>query len=341
MRILHLLTAFIVIVLVFNACSSTQPVATKETPVLPHWYLNPPGNSEAYLYGVGEGNDMDEARKKALETMVSQLGVSISSKYESSLKVHKKYTEYFTKETSFELTSEVAKIRISNHEVVESKKLSYKRFIVLVRSNRLQFFQPLQKEVQHKLKIIQTESETIRHSDVLSRYAFYDKSLQGLNGMFSTVLVISAIEDNYDDRAYFDTVDKLKTQYQSLKEKITFSLQCDGNSQAFKEEISVALKNRHYRITAGRSDVGNITIVLHSTTNYVRAHGFDIARTVLAIEVKDNKGKAIGGNRINLIAQATQGKNVALDNTAKKLKKLIQNQGIGKIIGLGVELSPK
>lgn len=337
MKATYFYTALIVFGLIFTACSSTKPpLTTKEVSVLPEWYLNPPANSEQYLYGIGEGNNMDEARKKALETMVSQLGVSIASTYESTLKVHKKYAEYFTKETSFELTSEVAKIHISNHEVLQGERLNYKQFIVLIRSDRPQFSQALQKEVQHQLNTIGMDHEAIKQSNVLSRHAFYDKSLQSLNALFSTVLVLNALEPTYDDQAYFKTVDQLNTQFQALKERMTFSLQGNADSTAFQDEIAVALGSDNKRITKQRHDKDHIRIMVRSHANYAKAHGFDIARTSLVIEVKDNQDKMIVGNRLNLVGHATQGKKVALDNTVKKLKELIHERGIEKVMGLGV-----
>jgi len=336
MKTTYFYTVVIVFGLIFSACGSPQPVVKKEITSLPEWYLNPPANSEQYLYGTGEGNDMDEARKKALETMVSQLGVSIASSYESTLKVHKKYAEYFTKETSFELTSEVAKIHISNHEVVQGERLNYKQFIVLVRSDRSRFSQALKKEVEHQLNTIEMEHEAIEQSSVLSRHAFYGKSLQSLNALFSTVLVLDALAPTYDDQIYFKTVEQLNTQYQALKERMTFSLQGNADSKAFQDEIAVVLGSDNKRITKQRYDKDHIRIMVRSQTNYARAHGFDIARTSLVIEIKDNQDKMIGGNRLNLVGHATQGKAVALDNAAKKLKDLVHEQGLQTVLGIGL-----
>jgi hypothetical protein len=321
---------------VFTACSTTKPVAiVKESKTLPSWYLNPPNNSSEYLYGVGEGSNLKAAKENALESMVSQLGVSISSNYESKINVHKHYNEFFTKETAFEIKSEVAKIRISNYEVMEREQVSYNQIMVLVRSNKAQFTKALVKEVNKNLKSIKTEQGALTSSDPLSRYRFYDKSIKELKDMFSTILVLSTLDITFDNQPYSYAVSTMTSKFQALKENMTFSVICDSDSQGFKKELQVGLMNEDKRIVEkNRNDKDHINIHVHTNTVYANAQGFDIARTVLFVEVKDNNAKVISGNKIDLIGHATQGKKVALNNAVKKLHALIEKEGVLSVLGI-------
>ena len=336
MRKIENLLGLIIIALLASACSNTKPAALLATSkALPGWYLNPPQNSAGYLYGIAEGKNLNEAREKALESMVSQLGLSISSSYRSALNVKQQYREYFTKEVSYILKTEVAKIRISNYEVLQSRRLAYNRFIVLVRSDKKLFSQGLIKELNIRIGKIQADRSIFFTSDVLRRHRFYDQATKQLNEMFSTLLILNTLDSSFNDTLYLETISKINTEFQALKEEMTFSFISDADSEGFKEELQAALtKQEMHVVDQHKENKNHITIVLHCTTDYARSHGFDIARSMLLIEVKDHRSKVIGANRIKLTGQATQGKAVALNNATKKLQKLIQEEELEQLLGI-------
>ena len=323
-------------ILALNGCSKTEPhPITEKSKPLPSWYMIPPAMSDDYLYGAGDGTTLDEARKSALENMIAQLGITIDSSYESTLNVHKDYREYFTKKTSLKIKSEIAKLRISNYETLQSEKRSYNHFIMLVRSDKKQFIQGLVKELDQKIEKTETQRLLLQNSDVISRYRYYQDSSDELNEMFPTLLVLNTLDDSFQDESYLQTISTINAEFQALKEHMTFSLVSDADSTGFMEEIRVALSDRKIRVIEKlRNDNDHIAIALHSVVNYAKSHGFDIARAVLVIEVRDHNGKVVGGNRINLTGHSTQGKAVALESAAKKFRKLIEKDGLASILGV-------
>ena len=267
--------------------------------------------------------------------MISQLGISVSSSYASKMNSHKSYHEYVTKDTSFEVKSEVSKIRISNYEVIQREQYKYNRFMVLVHSNKEQFTQALVKELKAKTQKLETQRRTLTASDPISRYKFYERSQVEIKEMFSSVLILDTLDNSFNDTAYTGVVETINDEFQALKKEMTFSLSYDSASKGFKEEIQIALTNEDKRIVEKqRNNKNHISIVLRTTAEYARSNGFNIARAVLQIDVKDNNNKVIGGNRINLIGHATQGDAIALNNAVKKLHDLIQKDGIDTVLGI-------
>ena len=308
---------------------------TESSKQLPAWYLTPPAMTDEYLFGVGDGNTLEEARKSALENMISQLGITIASSYESTLNVHKGYREYFTKKTSHNIKSEIASLRISNYETLQSEKRAYNNYIMLIRSNKQQFTEGLIKELDQKVDKIEVQRMLLQNSDVLSRYQFYTEASNELNDMFSTLLVLNTLDATFQDDLYMQTISAINTELQALKEQMTFSFVSDTDSTVFQEEISVALTDKKMHIIdEKRVDNDHVVIALHSTVNYALSHGFDIARVALVIEAKDYQGKMIGGNRMNLTGHATQGKAVALENASRKFRDLIKKDGLGLTLGI-------
>jgi len=200
-----------------SGCGKTEPQPMKEEiKTLPSWYLMPPAMTDEYLYGVGNGATPDEARNSALENMIAQLGVSIASSYESSLNLRKGYREYLMHTTSHTIKSEVAKLRISNYETVQSEKRAYNQFLTLIRSDRSQLTQGLIKVLDQKTDKIKTQASVIANSNVISRYRFYRASSNASKEMFSTLLVLNTLDRDFNDKPYLKSISKIDTAYQSL-----------------------------------------------------------------------------------------------------------------------------
>jgi len=77
---------YILTIILFGACASKKPAVEYKPQKLPSWYLQP-YNDTKLLYGTGEGKNQDEAVANALNTLVSKLSISISSKYESQTNI--------------------------------------------------------------------------------------------------------------------------------------------------------------------------------------------------------------------------------------------------------------
>ncbi|MEA3373226.1 MAG: LPP20 family lipoprotein [Campylobacterota bacterium] len=333
---------FAIMLISLSACGGSKPapVVTQKKP-LPEWYLTPPLNSDAYLYGVGDGKNLDEAKKHALESMVAQLGISIASRFESATEVSKGYREYLKKSTTSELKSEIAKIRISNYEVIKSDKRSYNHFIALVRSDKQSFMNGLLKELELTYGKITSQERLMASSDLLSRYRFYADASNRLNETFSTLLILSTVDKTFDDSPYLKQSAKISKAFETLKAQLAFSVEGDSDTRKFAEVISVALTDNKMRVVRpSQSDQNSLAVSLASSIETARSRGFDIARIALVIEVRNHQGKIIGGNKLNLTGQATQGMDVAINNASKKLQKLIEKEGLSNVLGIAIDLKP-
>ena len=78
---------FISIAVVFSGCGSS-PTPKPKPKVIPAWVSAPlPDDNEQYMYGLGVESDRDSAIKAALSDMVSKLGTTIESSYQSNQEV--------------------------------------------------------------------------------------------------------------------------------------------------------------------------------------------------------------------------------------------------------------
>ena len=337
MNSLYIIIASLLMLVMLDGCGGKKaepPVYEKHT--LPQWYLTPPKNSAEYLYGVGEGVDHDEAVKHALVNMTSKFGITVASHYESSSRFSQRYREYYSKTIRQDLQSEVESIHINNYETLEVKKIRYNRYIALIRSEKTGFVHGLIDSLDRQAKNIKAREKQILDSGVISRYNFYTEAVRKLESTFSTLVVLNTLSDTFDDNPYLQLVAEMHKKLRALKNTMTFSINGDRDSLGFMEVIRTALTDHQIKIDAVE-DKNHLSVYLSTTVGNSVSYGFYIAKTVLLVTVKDYQGRTVGGNRLNINGQATQGDSAALENASKKLQNMIQKEGLAKVLGVDLD----
>ena len=327
----------IILIINFLSCSNKQNIQVNTQKEMPSWYTTPLKDTNKDLYGIGSGNSTDEAIKSALNNMISKLNISISSTFNSKTSTYKKYREYITQETEFSINTKVNDIYIGNYEVLKSKKYSYDTFLVLIKSNKQKFKSSLEKNINNEINNIIIKESNISNTNSLQRYSFYEKSISKLKEIFSSILVLNTLDESYDDSLYTSTFSKINKEFQKLKDTLTFSIHIkDLNSKIFVQEIKAGLNSSNKQVIKKEVHSKNhINIHLKSDVNYAKSNGFNIARISLTIEVLE-EDKIIATNTINIISHSTQGDKIALNNSSKKLHKMIEKSNIYDILGINI-----
>lgn len=317
-----------------SGCSSEPRVVVKEK-VLPSWYINPPKSTNEDIYALGEGNDRKEAISQALSFMVSTLGVSISSKYNAKTTVKQGSVNSVNNVYKNEIQSDVQKIRISNYKVIESKKLGFRRYAVVVESNKKRLFESLKQELNQKFSVIESDEKLFSQRDVLKKVAYYKKSLQSLDSLENKLIVMSALKNSFDGKSYLQRKEKLKKNYLYLLEHISFSIQTNRDANNLKSVIAKALSAKHFKINSRKSAL-HFNVMIKATVNEAHAYGFTLARATVNIVTKNSKGVIVGSNTLNIVGQSSQGSRIAKQNIAIRLNMLIKKDSIAKVLALAI-----
>jgi len=321
------------ILLVFTACGSQKERVVVKEKSLPAWYFKPPSATDNIIYSVGEGINKKEAVTNALSSLLATLSVSISSKF--SAKSIIKEGRVYSKDATYtnEIQSEVKKIRISNYEVVDIEKLGFKRYAVLVKLDKKRFFQSLKKELDQKFTAIESWEQRSKEKTLLEKLHYYNETIHSFDRLNDTLLVMSALDESFDNEIYFHSYETLKSKRDILLKNITFSIVSDD--EAFIAPIAKALSEKKIKI----KDVHNknhFTIVIRTDIQKAKSYGFFILRTEFRFITKDYKNTTLATNTIRLNGHSSQSYNIAKQDLEKKLMRLIQEQSIAKILNLDI-----
>jgi len=332
-RVLRVYLAFVILFL--SGCGAQKQLIVTEKKEMPSWYVNPPKSTPTQLYALGYGKDKKSAITDALAQMISTLSVSISSKF--SLKTVAREGSSSSSSATYknESQSEVKKIRIGNYEILNAQSLGFKKYAVLVTSNKKKLFESMKQEIEQEFLMITKKQKLISKQNLIKQIVFYKEVKNSLSLLPNKLLIMNELESNFDGSIYLNKLNQIDARYEKLLSTITFSIKSNYEAKNLIAPIAKGISAKKLKISNAKTK-HNFLIKIKAQIEEANAYGFTLARSSIAISVQDYKGNIIGSNKFNLVGQSTQGLAIAKENVAIKLGALIQKEGIEKVIGLSL-----
>jgi hypothetical protein len=311
------------------------PSALAAPKVYPSWYINPQSNDAEHMYATGNGENKDEAVRNALNNMISELGITIESSYESNTEVKVSYSESINKEIKNTIKANVSKIRISNYEIVSAEKMSYKETVVMVRSDKLKFSQSLKKELDIAFDTIAQEEKALQSKDNLQKYNTYTELVKKAQALTSMIMVLSTVDGSFDQSTYIKTIAKLQKSLLRAKAKLAFYVKGDKNSKYFETKIKNFISEKGLNLASkNSSDTINIVVNTDVETSNV-TNTFKVATFMVDIKAYANKNR-IGGKTLVLKERYSDSMNTSYKNAAIHLEQDMKEQSMEDVIGLNI-----
>jgi len=326
---------FILLLLLLHGCASSKKVVVSPIKELPSWYQMPPLSNEDDLYALGDGKDKKEALANALNNMVSTLSVSISSTYNAKTVVKEGRVNSSEGIYVSNIESDVKKIRISHYELLHAQSLGFKKYAVLIKSNKQRLFESMLQEIRQNFVIIQEKEKTLLHANVLQKLSFYKNTKASLENLPNTLIVMSVLNPSFQSSKYLHLLETMDSKYQNILESISFFIYSDENTVNLQTAIAKGLSAKNFKIESVNTQT-HFRVYLTSTIERADSYGFTLARSDINIVTKDYNGVIVGSNTFNLIGQSSQGYSIAKQNLIYKLNVLIKKEGIAKIMGLDI-----
>jgi len=317
----------------FSGCGSTKPRVVVKEKTLPSWYTNPPLSSTTELYALGEGKDKQEAIAEALSFMVSTLSVSISSRYNAQTEVREGRMTSSDAVYKSNITSEVQKIRISSYKVLNAESFGFKRYAVLIKSNKQKLFKSMQHGLDQKFKLIESAQKSLEGANALDKLFFYKTQKKSLQNLPNTLIVMNVLQPAFEGDEYIRETQKIGLAYQDIVQNISFSINSNKQGSNLKAPLAKGISEKRLKIKQAQGPQ-HFNIYVSNSIEKAQAYGFLLARSEITIKTKDYKGVIVGSNTLQIIGQSSQNFAIAKQNVAFRLNVLIEEEGIGKVLGL-------
>ncbi|RBQ31978.1 hypothetical protein CRU92_04200 [Arcobacter sp. FW59] len=303
------------IILLFTSCTSKVDIK-KDDLQYPDWYLNAPKNNDISLYGVGIGQNNNQAVKNALEDLSSRLLVTISANTTTSSKSYRDFREYTQKTVVQDIKSQIEKLSFQNY-IIEKSTYFDKNIIVLLSVQKSKVANDLKKEIDFLYK----ESESLKNQkmDTLSKYLKYKDLLDVFYKNYNKSQILSSFIDDNDK--YIKTIDEIKNTKNILKNQIDFFINSDNNSKKFDNLFKNSLVNKGFKvIESSLKNENSYELNINSQSSQNRAYDFYIIENILNIKIINSKNSQILGKSIELKGASSNSFDDAKINLIQKLK---------------------
>jgi len=312
---------FIVLLSFFSGCGFLAKKEANLNQQLPSWYINSPSNNTIFIYGVGSGFDLDEAKQNALNNMSSRLIVSIKSSIET-----KKYSSksYYTKEVKQNIKLDTQKIKFNSVKIEKSSQVGDKIF-VLVKVDREKLFNERLKEFKSYDREIELNLQNLEGKNILEQIIVLNKLKPKIVKNKQRAYIIYAINNDFDYSKYYKKYDNILNKINLLKSKIVFKV--IATEDIFKDAMINLINKNGFKV--GKNN--NILIRLDSNIRYSKYRGWQIARVSTSIKLIANN-KIYIEKTINSIGRSSSSHEEAKARAANEFKRKIEKIGLEKLL---------
>lgn len=309
----------LLLMIFLGGCMQTRPKPPKKE--IPTW-VNAvlPNDTTSSMYGMAIAKNRELAIKEALSDMVSRLGVSIESTYESVEKSSRHHSSLKVKNS---IKSEISKIKINNYKVIKSFRINYREFAVMVASDKQKFVAGLKADVSMKEHSIEKRAKALAGLDSFRKYREKKILMQEAQKLVPTILMIAQLDASYKKTKDMQFVDKQESTFLTQSRKLKFFVSGDRNSQAFVNVIKNDLTAHGFVVCHHAKNAVNVQ--LKTTDNL---HN-DVSIAVLIMEIKVyDKQNQIGGKTIIMKERYNGSKRSVYKNAAFHLKEDIKKDDL-------------
>ncbi|RDU65465.1 LPP20 family lipoprotein [Helicobacter sp. MIT 14-3879] len=263
---------FLIILFTIIACSSNPKIQ------YPEWYLNTPSNTN-YIYGIGEGDNLKEAKIMAIEDIASKISLNI----ESSLEIEKKAIDSnISNKINSNIGISVDDIQLDNVEYINTEEIN-NRFFTQAKIKKELLTKKFNADIQKQIISIKNIINDIK---TLGCNTYSPKEQYKLNELYSKAnqkaKYILALEGNVVEKNILKNTKEILSQ-SSNAYYVSFAK--NGNSNKYKD-IDNALMSEYkkfFNITSKDETIYYIENIYYINNNELN----------LIINIKDCNGNVV------------------------------------------------
>jgi len=297
----------------------------------PSWFLNPPANDGSFLYGTGEGRDIDSAKASALNSVAASLSITVSSQFkknESSQSFNGNENAYHSALNT--VKAEVKAIEFSDYKIIQNQ-VTGSKVLVLVEVSRFKLFSTQKEKLERFSQELKTEQNNINRQSPLKKAYLYTQSREKTQRLTSLALLTKSINSDFDTAPYFEQAADIKQAQSDVTDDAKVSVTAEPEAEVFVAVLKEGLSKAGIK-TVSRG--ANTSIRLKNSFQTDEIYGFKIAKATLSISTQDSSRKNIATKTINLSGKSRYDYEKAKASAAQGLGKKIEAEGIYTVLGI-------
>lgn len=304
---------------------------------LPSWVVNPPVDDQEYLYGVGEGESIKQARDDALTTLVSKLNVTVSStlsrtETQSTLgetMIHNKNVKNETK-------SEVKKISFNTHEIMANEREDGRNYI-LVRVDKRKFITEKKDEITILENTMAQKFGDAKGRNIVERFALL-KEVVALSKQAGTLVDVVGALESYPKEGHSALYASYNHALEKTIDEIKAYVSSEGSSNIFGDVVRAELIANKIKTTKKYNGTQNeifIDVDMQSVIKLVYSRYMAKVKVNISLKKGDD---TIYSTSVECFGNSAVDEQNALNAAANDFKKKIKQKEILNLLGFDPSL---
>lgn len=293
----------------------------------PEWVLNPPKDTAKWYWGVGEGDDLETARRGALRDIAARLRVSIAGNMESQMVVHNQTVERAARTRISEVVQKTEFTNVTLEKSARAKGGIY----ALVKVDRVAFIRETTARFESLNRQALELTRTLDSKKPIERYLALRAALPHVENAIAAAQLLR-VADPGREQAQLPRLESLQQQALAAANLLVFSLQYKAADADIAQVVTTFLNANGMRVAPAGRDTLPLSIVASAREQML--FGNRNVRLQLTLNLRDERQHniasreyLINGNSLNTFEAARQ-------DAMRELARVLNEAGTPAALGI-------
>lgn len=293
-------------------------VTMKKDVTPPDWVLNPPKDTADFYWGVGEGYDLETAKRTALKDVAARLRVSISGSLESQVSVR---NEQVDRSARNKVSEVVQKTEFTNY-TVEKTARSNDGLFAMVKVDRRAFIRETQTKFDNLNKLVQDAVRDLDRKSALDRFQILRTALPNIENAIAYGQLLRVAAAGFSGNAEVTKLESLQDRALNAGNSLVFTLQYKPADADIAQVLTNHINANGMRV--GNAGESGLVLTIASSANQELLFGNRNVRLRVTLNLLDERKQnvaakeyQVNGNSLDTYTAARQDAMRALGNAMK------------------------
>ncbi|MBK6713949.1 MAG: LPP20 family lipoprotein [Burkholderiales bacterium] len=315
--------------LLLGGCLSSVP-GLKSGP--PEWVNQPPPDTGRAWYGIGEGHDLNTARRLALRDIAAKFKVSVEGQTTSQISERNGRVD---RGGSVKVSDRVEAVEFKNPVVEKTAPSPNGGVYALVRIDRLAFFQDLREKFNGAADQVSAATADLGSKTQVEQLLVLrrqDKTIDQAMGYYPLLQQGGLTEE---DRSKAAQLTGVRSKSELITQQLVFVVRTAREHQDVADVVTKFLTDNNVKT---RSDGGSASATVEATVKprLDSVQGSKLVRLDVSLQVKDDRQQTVSGQNYVASGASLTSHDNARQQALNKLQDDLRKAGL--INGLGFKV---
>ena len=321
-RPLPSLVLVVAVFLLIGGCATSQTTPSD-------WVLNPPSDSITEYWGVGEGYDLDTARRTALRAVASKLRVSVSGSMQSQTSVRNDTVD----RTAQSRVSEVVQETEFTNVTVEKSSKFQDGFYVLVKVDRRAFVKETQTKFDDLTRLVDQSLADFEKKSPLDQFQNLQHSLPNIEKAIAYGQLLRVADHAFTDGFKITRLEKSRQQAAMAATKLVISLEYAPQDADIARAITDFLNSNGIRVSPTEKD---LVLKIESSYKQELLFGNKSHQLQVALQLWNGQMQNVASKQYKVNGNSLDNFESARQDAVRRLGQSMKSAGASAGLGLKV-----